>query len=245
MAGHRLSSWLVVLAVLLLACCALPAASADAAQDRHWLEEHHKLALRYRVRALTLEQRTLEQLRDLQQLARRLCSDLQAVERIAKQVECIVAELQASKCHPSRCSQLEAQLLKAIKDEEALIACTLKAIQAADEAIKQAEGEAAEQLKRIKAVECDIDALLQLIERARACDAAGADALRAEIVALSAKIAKELDAIECEMEVLEKAIAAIGRLLHDIDQQLRALLAGLGDIERAVAELQCYCKKQA
>ena len=242
MSGRQSFHWLVVMAVLLMACCGLPSASSSHCDDeRQWLEGQLKRAMVFKLRAASLEHRTLEQLRELQQLQRRLVADLQAVESIAKQVDCIEAELKASKCHPTQCSALEGQLYKAIEQQRALIACTLKAIEQAEAAIQQAECEAKEQLKRIEAVECDIAALIKLIECALAAEAVAAEKhvpvspqveaeWREEIVRLSHKIEAELDAIARDYAALDKSIEHIRSLLHDIELQLRGLRCGLDAI---------------
>lgn len=256
--------WLAVLAVLLLACCVLPSAASDNSnecKEKLWLAEQHKLALHFRVRASAVEHKTQEQLRDLEQLSHRVHEDLEAVLRIAKQVEHIEAELRSNKCHPTVCNELEHRLRKAIEEEEALIKCAEQAIQQAEQAIAHAEKEAREQLRRIEAVECDIAALVKLIERWQQSERREHEKResnaeerreekqeaerRREIEALVCKVEKALADIAREAERVEQLIHSIEKQLHAIDQQVRQLLAGLGRVEKLFDELKCCWKQHA
>ena len=248
MTGCPLLHCLVVLAVLLLGCCTLPAASAHDSAGKEWLEQQSQLACVFKLQAATLECRTAEQLRDLEQLACRLAADLSAVESICKQVACIELQLSTSKCHPCQCDPIQCKLQKAIEDELALIACTKKAILAAEAAITAAECAAKEQLVRIAAVECDIAKLIQLLECALAAEQAAAEKCepvcpelaaqwKCEIEALEQCIETALAAIACEAAAIDKQIVTIGKLLCDIELQLKALRCGL---ETILELLQCY-----
>ena len=176
MAGRRVMGWLVVLVMMLLACCGLPTATASASADecaeKKWLAEQRERAVKFGKAAEHLEQATREQIRDLDQLARRLAADLHAVEAIAKQIECIEAELRNSKCHPvdvPRCSRHKLRTRPSRTRGEAHRPHILKAHQRgrAAQITQQARVRAAkEQLKRIEAVECDIKPpCIQLIEK--------------------------------------------------------------------------------
>ena len=180
------------------------------------------------------------------------------MEAIAKQIECIEAELRNSKCHPAMCHALEKELRSAIEREEKLIGRTIKAIHEASAQITHQLKEAAEQLKRIEAVECDIKTLLQLIAKWEASEKKEHEkkespaveraeehqeaVWRKEIEALAHKIECALDVIQKEYNELEKAIKHITGLLAAIDQLVRELLAGLGCIEKALEELRCCWK---
>jgi len=240
--------WLAVLAVLLLACCVLPAAASDGGSNNEckelqWLSDQHKLALHFRERASTLEHKTQEQLRDLQQLSCRLHEDLEAVLKIAAQVECIEAELRNNKCHPTMCNELEHRLRQAIEEQEKLIKVTLKLIKEAEQLIQHAEKEARENLRRIEQVECDIAALIKLIERWQQSERREHEKResaaeerreekqeaewRREIEALVCKIEAALEQIEREYREVEKLIHRIQELLREIERLLKALRCGL------------------